>query len=153
MRVNKKAAYAGFTFVETLFAAVLVLLVSAAGVSAFYASMHNKDNAFTTVHRAYTMLSCDQKLRTIIQPVIIPYWKNSVTEAQLLCENLRETFTMPELTIISAVPVLKVGAAHGIVVAWRITGDERVYQSVCLFSSAGDGVERKPWQRAVTAII
>ena len=99
MRGNKKAGNAGFTFVETLFAAALVLLVSAAGVSAFYAAMHNEDNAFTTLHHAYTILSCDQKLRERIQPVVIPYWKNSVTEAQLLCDDLRGTFTMKDITV------------------------------------------------------
>jgi hypothetical protein len=89
------------------------------------------------------MLSCDQKLRTLIQPVLIPYWKNSVTEAQLFCEDLRETFAMPDVTVISAAPILKNGAAQGVVVAWRVSGNERVYQSACLFSSAGDGVERR----------
>jgi hypothetical protein len=143
MHVNKHPANDGFTFVETLFAAVLVLLISAAGVSAFYAAMHNKDNAFSALHRAYTVLSCDQKLRTLIQPVVIPYWKNSVTEAQLFCEDLRATFTMPDITVISAVPILKNGAAHGIVVAYRVGGNERVHMSACLFASAGDGVERQ----------
>jgi type II secretory pathway pseudopilin PulG len=141
---REQAANAGFTFVETLFAAVLVLIIAAAGASAFYAAMHNKDNAFSTVRRAYTMLSVDQKLREKIQPVVIPYWKNSVTEAQLLCEDLRENFAMKDITLITAAPILKNGAAHGIAVAYRIGSDERVYQCACLFSSAGDGVERDP---------
>jgi type II secretory pathway pseudopilin PulG len=142
-RGRRKSANGGFTFMETLFATVLVLIISAAAVSAFYAAMHNKDHAFTTLQHAYTMLVCDQKLRARIRPVIIPYWKNSVSEAQLLCENVRATFAMPGVTLISASPILKNGAAHGMVVAYRISGQERVYTSACLFSSAGDGVERR----------
>ncbi|GMO29768.1 MAG: hypothetical protein Ta2B_10720 [Termitinemataceae bacterium] len=61
----------------------------------------------------------------------------------MLCEDLRNTVTMPEISVIYANPILKDGAAHGIVLAYRIGDGEQVYQCVCLFSSAGDGVERR----------
>jgi hypothetical protein len=132
----------GFTFIETLASLSLVLLVFASASGAFIQLSRNNGTAFENIRESWHILSFDQRLRRKIEPVIVPYWENSLSYTERLKEEIMSAFNDADITIIAAGAVLKDKSSHGLEVSYRYRGSGKMYTSICLFSSRGDGVER-----------
>jgi hypothetical protein len=133
----------GFTFIETLFTLTLVLLISVAVFNAFFTVLRHNGSALSEIKKAYILLSFDQKLRGEIEKTYIPYWENSKTYADELCENIIAGQRAEQVAVTGARVILKNGKGQGIEVSYRLINGETEYKTVCLFSSAGDAVDRK----------
>jgi hypothetical protein len=132
----------GFTFIETLASLSLVLLVFASVSGAFLQLSRNSGAAFENIREAWHILSFDQRLRKKIEPLIVPYWENSLSYTEDLRKEIMSTFNDADITIIAADAVLKDKSSCGLEVSYRYRTGGKKYASVCLFSSRGDGVER-----------
>jgi prepilin-type N-terminal cleavage/methylation domain-containing protein len=132
----------GFTFIETLAAVALMLIISSAIAGLFITASRSNQAALSSLKETYTLLNCDRKIRKHIAPISLPYWKNSLSATYIICDSIIYDLTIPGVVLISASPLIQNGAAHGISVTYRLLPHAKEYTCAVLFSSAGDGVFR-----------
>ena len=132
----------GFTFMETLFSIALILILTLAISMASINILRHNEYASATLKEAWLMLYGDQELRKIIEPIVFPYWENSVNSTRILQNQILNETHIPGIRIITATSILKDGSAHGIEVSYSIFPHVKQYKSIILFSSAGDSIKR-----------
>lgn len=132
----------GFTLIETLAAVVLILIITLTISTALIAVLRNNDNASASLYEAWLILYADQELRKKIEPVIFPYWENSVNAARILRGQIMENTELSGITITEVNIIMKEGSAHGLHVSYSVLDGSAIYTSTILFSSAGDAVKR-----------
>lgn len=132
----------GFTVIETLASIVLILVITITMSTALITILRNNDNASMSLHESWLILNTDQELREKIEPVVFPYWENSMNAARLLRQQIINETTIPGVTILGAEIIVKNGAAHGLQISYSISDRPMTYTSIMLFSSIGDAIKR-----------
>ncbi len=132
----------GFTFIETLVSITLILIITLAVSTAFITVLLHNDSASLSLHESWLLLYADQELRENIEPIVFPYWENSVSAARMLRQQIIDQTHIPGITIAGADVIIKDGAAHGLEVSYSVLSGSAVYTSSILFDSAGDAVKR-----------
>lgn len=142
MSGNKRYDTSGFTYIETLVSAVLILMITLMVSTALITIMRHNDDASVSLYESWLVLYADQELREKIEPIVFPYWENSIKAGQILRQQIIENTDISGITITKVDMIIKEGTAHGLDVSYTVLSGSKIYKSSILFSSAGDTVKR-----------
>ena len=133
---------AGFTFIESLVSVALVVVITLAVSTAFVNIIRHNEYASVSLQESWKLLYTDQNLREQIEPVVFPYWENSITAAQNLRAQIMGKDNIPGVKIVGTDIITKDGSAHGLIISYKIIKNSKIYNSYILFSSSGDAIKR-----------
>lgn len=139
----KDRSTGGFTFIETLVSIVLILFITLTVSTVFINILRHNEYASASLQESWTILYGDQKLREKIEPIIIPYWENSITATKIVRTQILDKTTIPGIHITDVEIVSNNGVAQGLIVSYTVLENPRKYQSYILFSSSGIQLQDK----------